>query len=323
MGMMTCTYGKWRKRWLAIASSSPAAWCSCGEQCVVGGVRVAGPHYGGVVAGAVDTSTRLCAHRSTGRHSFRMYRGEGRNMPGTGLLEVCAFNVHSCLVAQRAGAARVELCDNPVEGGTTPSYGTIRRARERIAIGLYPIIRPRSGNYYYDDDEWDIIRQDIAACKALGCDGISVGAATIDATIDMERMQRIVAWAYPMGVTCNRVFDGTPDLFQALDDLVRCGCERVLTSGGRSSAPEAGEILARLVQQAGDRIGVMPGAGITSRNLSTLRRACGAREYHASTRTIAPNPLRYVNTQVSDYGNVYIADEAEVRRMVAILAVDE
>ncbi len=242
-------------------------------------------------------------------------------MPVTGFLEVCAFNVQSCLIAQRAGAARIELCDNPVEGGTTPSYGTVRRARERIDIRLYPIIRPRSGNYYYDEDEFEIIRQDIAACKDLGCNGISVGAATIDAEIDTERMKRIVEWAYPMGVTCNRVFDGTPDLLKALDDLVLCGCERVLTSGGRSSAPDAGDMLARLVQQAGDRICVMPGAGIKSSNLARLRLESGAREYHASARTIAPNPLTYVNTQVSDYGNVYVADEEEVRRMVEILAV--
>jgi copper homeostasis protein len=289
---------------------------------VVGLLRVTGPQYGFVVSGEEYNIKFLSAPASTGSRSVLRYLGQGRNIPVTGLLEVCAFNVHSCLVAQRAGAARVELCDNPVEGGTTPSYGTVRRARERIGIRLYPIIRPRSGNYYYDDDEWDIIRQDIAACKDLGCDGISVGAATIDAAIDTERMQRIVAWAYPMGVTCNRVFDGTPDLVQALEDLILCGCERVLTSGGRSSAPDAGAMLARLVQQAGDRICVMPGAGITSSNLAQLRRACGAREYHASARTIAPNPLRYVNTEVRDYGQVYVADEAEVRRMVAILAVD-
>ena len=242
------------------------------------------------------------------------------NMPTHGLLEVCAFNVQSCLIAQRAGAARIELCDNPVEGGTTPSYGTIRRARERIDILLYPIIRPRSGNYYYDDDDFEIIRQDIAVCKELGCDGISVGAATIAAEIDTERMKRIVEWAYPLGVTCNRVFDGTPDLFKALEDLVGCGCERVLTSGGRRGAPDAGALLGQLVRQAGDRICVMPGAGITSSNLARLRQESGAREYHASARTVAPNPVTYVNTQVSDYGSVYVANEAEVERMVRLLA---
>jgi len=241
-------------------------------------------------------------------------------MPTTALLEVCAFNIQTCLTAQRAGASRIELCDNPIEGGTTPSYGTVKRVRERVDLRLYPIIRPRSGNYFYDEDEFEIIRRDIAACKDLGCNGISVGVATINAEIDTERLMRIVEWASPMGVTCNRVFDGAPDLFKALEDLVLCGCERVLTSGGRTSAPDAGDILARLVQQAGDRIIVMPGAGVKSTNLAQLRRECGAREYHASARTIAPNPVTYVNTQVSDYGNVYVADEDEVRQMVQILS---
>ena len=125
-----------------------------------------------------------------------------------------------------------------------------------------------------------------------------------------------------MGVTCNRVFDGTPDLSEALEAIIACGCERVLTSGGKSSAPEAADRLAALVRQAGGRIAVMPGAGIKSSSLAELRRVCGAVEYHASARTVAPNPVTYVNTAVSDYGNVYVADEEEVRRMVGILAAD-
>ncbi len=91
------------------------------------------------------------------------------------LLEVCAFNVESCIIGQRAGAKRAELCDNPIEGGTTPSYGTIRLAREKLSIDLYPIIRPRAGYYFYSDDEFAIMKQDILMCKQLGCDGISVG----------------------------------------------------------------------------------------------------------------------------------------------------
>ena len=236
------------------------------------------------------------------------------------ILEVCAFNIQSCLIAERSGAARVELCDNPVEGGTTPSRGTIKLVRERINIKLYPIIRPRSGNYLYDDDEFEIMRDDIALCKDLGCNGISVGVGTIDAEIDTERMKRIVEWAYPMGVTCNRVFDGTPDPFKSLEELIDCGCERVLTSGQKSAAPDAAELLQQLVQQAGDRIIIMPGAGIKSSNVAQLRQASGAREFHASARTTVPNPLTYINTQVSDYGHVYIADEAEVKKLVEILS---
>ena len=241
----------------------------------------------------------------------------------SGILEVCAFTIQSCLIAQRAGAARVELCDNPLEGGTTPSYGTIRQAREKLDILLYPIIRPRSGNYYYDEEEFAILRQDIQLCKELGCNGISVGACTIQAEIDTERMKRIVEWAYPMGVTCNRVFDGTPDPFKALEALIACGCERILTSGQKAAAPEAADLLAKLVKQANGRISIMPGAGIHSSNVAALRKACGAREYHASARKAAPNPLTFINAAVSDYGSVYLADEEEVRQLVTILGSKE
>lgn len=239
------------------------------------------------------------------------------------LLEVCAFTIQSCLIAERAGALRVELCDNPVEGGTTPSWGTLKTVRDKISIALYPIIRPRSGNYLYDADEFESMRKDILLCKEMGCDGISVGVGTIDAEIDTDRMKRIVDWAYPLGVTCNRVFDGTPDPFKALEELIDCGCERVLTSGQRPAASDAADVLARLVQHAAGRIIIMPGAGVNSGNLAQLQKACGAEEFHSSARRVVPNPLTYINEQVSDYGRVYVADEDEVRRMVAVLEAAE
>lgn len=232
------------------------------------------------------------------------------------IFEVCAFNIQSAIIAERAGAARVELCDNPIEGGTTPSYGTIRETRERISILLYPIIRPRSGNYFYSDEEYAIMKRDVEICSELGCDGISIGAQTIDGEIDTEMLKRIVEWAGPMGVTCNRAFDCAPDPFKALEDIINCGCERILTSGQKSAAPEAGALLGQLVKQAGDRIIIMPGAGIKSENIKKLMEESGAREFHGSARIIAPNPVRYINSEVSDYGKVYIADENEVRAIV-------
>jgi copper homeostasis protein len=233
------------------------------------------------------------------------------------ILEVCAFNIQSCLIAEKAGAVRVELCDNPVEGGTTPSYGTIKQTREKISIDLYPIIRPRSGNYYYDDNEFAIILHDIRISRELGCNGISVGIQTKEGEIDTERLKRIVEVAGPMGVTCNRVFDAAPDPFKALEEIISCGCERILTSGQKTAAPDATDLLAKLVKQAGDRIIIMPGAGVKSTNLRKLIDKTGATEYHASARKIAPNPVTYFNKEVNDYGNVYIADENEVRAMVS------
>ena len=243
-------------------------------------------------------------------------------MTENAILEVCAFNIQSCIIAERAGAARVELCDNPIEGGTTPSYGTIKQVREKISIALYPILRPRSGNYFYDLDEYEIIKKDIAVCKQIGCNGISVGSSTITAEIDTEWLKRIVDWAFPMGVTCNRAFDATPDPYKALEDIVSCGCERILTSGQKSAAPDAGEILAKLVRQAGNRIVIMPGAGVKSSNIAQLKKESGAREFHSSARKIAANPVTYINSQISDYGNVYIADENEVRAMIEQLGAE-
>jgi copper homeostasis protein len=235
------------------------------------------------------------------------------------ILEVCAFTIQSCLIAQRAGAARVELCDNPIEGGTTPSYGTLKMVREKISLQLYPIIRPRSGNYFYSEDEFAIMQADIQLCKELGCDGISVGVQTRSGRIDTERMKRIVEWAAPMGVTCNRVFDNTPDPFDALEELIACGCERILTSGQQGAAPQAGALLGQLVQQAAGRIIIMPGAGVKSTNLEKLIRESNATEFHASARVIADNPVAYVNPQVGDYGDVYVADAGEVKAMVHLL----
>ncbi len=235
------------------------------------------------------------------------------------ILEVCAFHIESCIIAEKAGAARVELCDNPIEGGTSPSYGAIKQVREKISILLYPILRPRSGNYFYTDEEFEILKDDIEMCRQLKCDGISVGISGIDAKIDKERFKRIVEWAGPMGVTCNRVFDCAPDAFEALEAIIECGCERVLTSGQMTAAPDAAELLGKLVQQAGDRIIIMPGAGVKSTNIAKLREESGAVEFHSSARMIKPNPVTYINKAVNDYGNVFVADEKEVSAMVEAL----
>ena len=233
------------------------------------------------------------------------------------ILEVCAFNIQSCIIAEQVGAVRAELCDNPTEGGTTPSYGAIRQTREKISIQLYPIIRPRAGDYLYDDNEFAIIRKDIEICKQLGCDGISVGIQKQNGEIDIDRLKQIVQWAYPMGVTCNRVFDRTPDPFKSLEDIISCGCERILTSGQKSAAPDATEILSRLVTQADERIIIMPGAGVKSTNIEKLIRETGAREFHTSARKIAES-VSHQNPDILDTGNVYIAEESELRKILSI-----
>jgi copper homeostasis protein len=235
------------------------------------------------------------------------------------LLEVCAFNLQSSIIAEKAGAKRVELCENPADGGTTPSYGTIKQTREKIGIALYPIIRPRGGNFFYDEEEFAIIKQDILLCKQLGCDGISTGVHTQAGEIDTERLKRIVEWAYPMGVTCHRVFDATPDPFQALEAIITCGCERILTSGQKSAAPEGIDLLAKLVQQADGRIIIMPGAGVRSSNIEMLINGTGATEFHTSARIAAPDPVTYRNPAIADAGQWFVANEEELNKIMNVL----
>jgi copper homeostasis protein len=234
-------------------------------------------------------------------------------------LEVCAFTIQSCLIAQQQGAARVELCDNPLEGGTTPSYGTIKRVREKISIELFPIIRPRSMNYYYDEEEIAIIEDDIRACKIIGCNGVSIGAQTIAGTIDADLMKHFVKLAHPMQVTCNRAFDAVPNPVEALETLIACGVARVLTSGQAPTAPEGASLLRQLVLQANGRISIMPGAGIRAANILQLQQDTGAYEFHASARRAVTNPLHFINPNVTDAGNMYVADEKEVRQMADYL----
>src|SRR5689334_5033475 len=235
------------------------------------------------------------------------------------LLEVCAFNLQSAVIAEKVGAGRVELCENPADGGTTPSYGAIKQTREKIGIALYPIIRPRGGNFFYDENEFAIIKQDILLCKQLGCDGISTGVHLQNGEIDTERLKRIVEWAYPMGVTCHRVFDATPDPFKALEEIIDSGCERILTSGQKSAAPDGIDLLADLVQRAEGRIIIMPGAGVRSSNIEKLIIGTGATEFQTSARIAAPDPVTFRNPAIADAGDWYIANEEELNKIIAIL----
>jgi len=198
------------------------------------------------------------------------------------LLEVAANSLASALAAQAGGARRVELCASLDDGGVTPSHATIVRTREGLTIPLYVLIRPRAGDFVYTDGELAVMLDDIAHCRSLGCDGVAVGALTPDGEVDRDACARFVAAAGGMGVTFHRAFDLVADPAAALETLIDLGVARVLTFGGMPSAVAGAAGLARLVAQAGARITVMPGAGITPGNIAALRQATGAREFHAS-----------------------------------------
>jgi len=206
-------------------------------------------------------------------------------------LEICANSIQSALAAQAGGAHRIELCQNLEQGGITPSYGLIKQVRAQLAIQVFVLIRPRPGNFVYDADELAIMRADIEACKALGCDGVVLGVLTPTGQVDIEATRALVQLAHPLPVTFHRAFDATIDLAQALEAVVATGSQRLLTSGGQASAPAGQDQLAALVQQAGGRLRIMPGAGITPANLRALAAHTGAREFHATAKQrLVPPP---------------------------------
>ncbi len=153
----------------------------------------------------------------------------------------------------------------------------------------------------------------------MGCDGISTGVHLQNGEIDTERLKRIVEWAYPMGVTCHRVFDATPDPYKALEEIIDSGCERILTSGQKTAATEGIDLLADLVQRAEGRIIIMPGAGVRSSNIEKLIIETGATEFHTSARIAAPDPVTFRNPAIADAGDWYIANEEELNRILGIL----
>ena len=234
-------------------------------------------------------------------------------------LEVIGFTIDGCIAAQSAGANRIELCDNPGEGGTTASYGFIKAAREKLTIELYPIIRPRGGDFLYSDQEFDIMKTDISICKEMGCDGVVIGILNVDGTIDKKRNGQLVEVAYPMGVTFHRAFDRVIDAPQALEDLVQIGCERILTSGLLANALYGAATIKQLIKQAGGRIIIMPGSGLRSDNIAAIAQQTGAVEFHTSARVFTKSKMEYKSMGINENLQSVAVDEAEVRKIVEVL----
>lgn len=229
------------------------------------------------------------------------------------LLEVIAFNANSCVIAENAGAHRIELCDNPMAGGTTPSYGTIKLARRLTRLPLYPIIRPRDGDFLYSNIEFETMLADVKLCKQLGCDGVVLGLLDADGNIDKQRTALLVEAAYPMGATFHRAFDRCRNPFEALEDIIDCGCERILTSGQQTTATDGAALIASLVQKAQERIIVMPGSGIRAANIREIATRTGAREFHSSARSLSASGMKYKSSTMAEDLQHTIIDEKEVK----------
>jgi copper homeostasis protein len=235
-------------------------------------------------------------------------------------LEVCCFNLLSAQTAQKAGAHRIELCADPHDGGTTPSLGTIKASRERLSIPLYPIIRPRGGDFLYSDQEFEMMLSEVVLCRQLNCDGIVTGILNPDGTVDKKRTGKLVEWAYPMEVSFHRAFDWTKDPFESLEDIINIGCERILTSGQRPLAAQGASLIGELIRQAGNRIILMPGSGLRAHNIIELAEKTGASEFHSSARRENPGQMKFQSPGMQMEPKIIMADQAEIESMVSLLS---
>ncbi|MCU0325123.1 MAG: copper homeostasis protein CutC [Spirosomaceae bacterium] len=214
------------------------------------------------------------------------------------MVEVCAFSLESCLTAQKAGASRIELCGGMFEGGTTPSGGLIRLAVGSVQIPIYVMIRPRGGDFCYSDSEFDLMKEDIQLAKQLGANGLVFGILNPNGSIDTKRTKELVELAKPLGVTFHRAFDVTNDPFEALEDVILCGCERILTSGQKNVAIDGLDLIGKLVVQANNRIEVMAGSGVNAQNAPILWQK-GVNALHLTGKGIVESSMQYRKTDVS------------------------
>ena len=218
---------------------------------------------------------------------------------GIMVLEICVDSLDSAAIAAKGGADRVELCSDLLEGGITPSSGLIQAVRARVDLGLHVMIRPRGGDSFYTESEFELMAADIAEAKRLGADGVVLGLLTADGEVDVPRTEMLVRLASPMQVTFHRAVDMTPDTTRACEDILGTGAHRVLTSGGKQTALMGAEQIAQMVKLVDNKIGIMAGSGIDAHSAVKVARTSGVKEFHASLRRRVMSPVTFQKDGVS------------------------
>jgi copper homeostasis protein len=241
-------------------------------------------------------------------------------------LEICVDSVESAINAQSAEADRVEFCDNLIEGGTTPCYGSIISARNNLNIKLHVIIRPRGGDFLYSDLEYDIMRRDIELCGESGVDGIVAGILLPGGNIDVERSAKLFEFAFPMSATFHRAFDMCSDPVQGLEDVIATGASRLLTSGLKNKAQDGIELLRQLVIQSDDRIIIMPGGGIDETNAALIVTATKTKEIHLTGRKVVDSEMIFRRQGINMGGikgvpefSRKVADSERIKKIIGVL----
>jgi len=209
-------------------------------------------------------------------------------LPNRFILEISVENLEAAMAAERGGAHRIELCGDLSVGGVTPGTELLRAVRAQLRIPIFSMVRARAGDFAYSTGEFAEMKRSIASAKESGADGVVLGILTSDRRVDVARTHELVEMAKPLPVTYHRAFDEAVDLHQALEDVIGSGAKRILTSGGAKSALEGAAVLAELIEAAGEKIIIVPGAGISAANIHQIAQRTTAREFHSGLSTALP-----------------------------------
>jgi len=204
------------------------------------------------------------------------------------LLEIGVETLGAALAAQSGGADRVELCGDLNIGGVTPGVELMRAVRRRVRIPIFVMIRPRGGEFVHSNAEIAEMRRSIAEARQSRMDGLVLGVLRKGRRVEIARTRELVEFASPLPVTFHRAFDDCTDLREALEDVIRTGASRILTSGAAKSALDGAALLAELVRAAGNRVTIVPGAGISASNIARVVKETGAREFHSGLGSVLP-----------------------------------
>ncbi|MBW5398514.1 copper homeostasis protein CutC [Brachyspira pilosicoli] len=213
-------------------------------------------------------------------------------------IEICVDGVESCINAEKGGADRLELCGNMFEGGTTPSYGVLQLAREMVSKPIYAMVRPRGGDFCYNDIEFEIMKREIKLMKELKIDGIVFGILTKEGKVDKERCSKLLDLWGTNKATFHRAIDVSSNLNEACEDIISLGFERILTSGGEANVMSGIIKLKELVEKYNDKIIIMPGSGINERNIEYINDTVKANEYHMTANKTVESVMQYRNENV-------------------------
>lgn len=228
------------------------------------------------------------------------------------IVEVVVYNMESALRAQEGGADRIELCDSPADGGTTPSFGIIEAVRQQVNLDVFVMIRPRGGDFHYSNYEFHCMKRDIDQCQKLSVDGVVFGILLTNGTLDKKRCKELIDRARPLKVTCHRAFDMTRDPLEALEDCIEVGFDRILTSGQQATADKGADLIGELIKQARGRIVIMPGSGVNEQTVQGIVLKTKANEIHFSASVNRRSMMEYRNAAIQGMGSME-GEEFQIR----------